>query len=107
MITFDEFKKLDFRVGKVLEAERVPNSNNLIKMQVDFGSEKRKAVAGLAKYYKPEELKGNKYVFLLNLQPAKFMGIESNCMVLAADDGKGTISLLQPNKNIDIGSKIR
>ncbi len=107
MITFEEFQKLDLRIGKILSAERVEGSKNLIKMQVDFGSEKRQAVAGLAQYYKPEELEGKKYMFILNLEPKKLMGIESHCMIFAADDEKGKIVLMKPEKDIEEGSKIR
>jgi methionyl-tRNA synthetase len=106
-VSFTDFQKLEMRVGKILEAEAVPNSKNLIKLQVDFGTERRQAVAGLLNYYKPEQLVGKKYVFVLNLKPIKLMGIESNCMVLAADDEKGNIALLQPDKDIDRGSKIK
>lgn len=106
-ISFTEFQRLDMRVGKILEAEAVPNSKNLIRMQVDFGEEKIQAVAGILNYYKPEELVGRKYAFILNIKPVKLMGVESNCMILAADDGKGSIVLLQPEKDIKIGSRIR
>jgi methionyl-tRNA synthetase len=73
---------------------------------VDFGSEKRQAVAGLLKYYIPEELVGKKCVFLLNLQRRMLAGIESQCMVLAAEDEVGNITVLQPEKDIAEGSKI-
>ncbi|MEM5793826.1 MAG: methionine--tRNA ligase subunit beta [Candidatus Aenigmatarchaeota archaeon] len=105
-ISFAQFKELDLRVGKVLEAEQIPNSRNLIKLIVDFGTEKRQAVAGLVGYYKPEELVGNKYVFILNLERKKFFGIESQCMILAAEDGKGNVVLIKPEKDIEEGSKI-
>lgn len=105
-ISFKEFKNLDMRVGKVLEAEQIEGSKNLIKLIVDFGSEKRQAVAGLVRYYKPEELVDKKFVFILNLERKTFMGIESQCMILAADDGKGNVVLLKPEKDVEIGSKI-
>jgi methionine--tRNA ligase beta chain len=105
-ITFEEFQKLDMRVGKILEANQIPGSRNLIRMIVDFGSEKRQAVAGLLQWYKPEDLVGKKYAFILNLQRRKFMGVESQCMILAADDGKGNVVALQPEKDISEGSKI-
>ena len=106
-ISFDEFMKLDIRVGKVEEATLVPGSRNLMKLIVDFGSEKRQSVAGLLQYYKPEELIGKKFAFLLNLQRRKLMGVESQCMVLAADDGKGNVILLSPEKDIAVGSRVR
>lgn len=105
-IPFEEFQKLDLRIGKILEASQIPGSRNLIKMIVDFGAEKRHAVAGLLQYYKPEELVGKKCAFILNLQRRKLMGIESQCMVFAAEDGKGNVILLQPEKDIAEGSKI-
>jgi len=105
-ISFQEFQKLDMRIGKVLQAEAVAGSRNLIKMIVDFGSEKRQAVAGLLQYYKPEQLVGKKYAFLLNLERKKFMGIESQCMVFAAEDTKGSVILLQSEKDIEVGSRI-
>ena len=105
-ITFAEFQKLDLRVGKIVEATQVPESKKLIKILVDFGSEKRQAVAGLLKYYKPEELVGKKCVFLLNLQRRMLAGIESQCMILAAEDEAGDVTVLQPEKDIVEGSKI-
>ncbi len=105
-ITFSDFEKIDLRIGKIIEATQVPESKKLIKLLVDFGSEKRQAVAGLLKYYKPEELVGKKCVFLLNLQRRMLAGIESQCMVLAAEDEAGNVSVLQPEKDIAEGSKI-
>ena len=105
-ISFDEFQKLDLRIGKIIEANQVPDSKKLIKILVDFGSEKRQAVAGLLKYYKPEELVGKKCVFLVNLQRRMLAGIESQCMVLAAEDEVGNVTVLQPEKDITEGSKI-
>ena len=105
-ITFAEFQKLDLRIGKIIEATQVPESKKLIKILVDFGTEKRQAVAGLLKYYQPEELVGKKCVFLLNLQKRMLAGIESQCMVLAAEDEAGNVTVLQPEKDIAEGSKI-
>src|SRR3990170_8437019 len=105
-IPFEEFQKLDLRIGKILEANQVPGSRNLIRMIVDFGDEKRQAVAGLLQYYKPEDLVGKKGAFILNLQRRKLMGIESQCMILAADDDKGNVVALQRGKDIAEGSRI-
>ena len=106
-ISFDEFLKLDMRVGKVVEAEHIAGSRNLIKMTVDFGFEKRRSVAGLLQHYKPEELVDKQFAFVLNLQRRKFMGVESQCMILAAEDDKGNVILIKPEKDIEIGSRIR
>ena len=105
-ITFDEFQKLDLRVGKIVEANQVPKSKKLIRIIVDFGTEKRQAVAGLLRFYKPEELVGKKCVFILNLQKRMLAGLESQCMVLAAEDDQGNVVVLQPEKDIAEGSKI-
>jgi len=105
-IAFSDFEKLDLRIGRILEATPVPESKKLIKLVVDFGTETRQAVAGILKYYTPEELVGKKCVFLLNLQRRMLAGIESQCMVLAAEDELGNVSVLQSEKDIHEGSKI-
>jgi methionyl-tRNA synthetase len=105
-IPFEEFQKLDMRIGKVAEANQIPGSRNLIRMVVDFGTEKRQAVAGLLQWYKPEDLVDKKFAFVLNLQRRKFMSIESQCMILAAEDDKGNVVALQPEKEIAEGSRI-
>jgi methionine--tRNA ligase beta chain len=105
-ISFEDFQKLDFRVGKIVDASHIAGSRNLIRMVVDFGVEKRQAVAGLLQYYKPEDLVGRKCAFILNLQRRKMMGVESQCMILAAEDDKGNVVVLQPERDIVEGSKI-
>ena len=105
-ISFTEFQKLDLRIGKITEAEQIPSSRNLIRITVDFRTEKRQAVAGLLQWYKPEELVGKKFAFILNLQKRKLMGVESQCMIFAAEDEKGNVVVLQPEKDIAEGSKI-
>ena len=105
-IPFDEVLKLDMRIGKIVEAIQIAGSRNLMKMLVDFGEEKRQAVAGLLQWYKPEDLVGKKCAFILNLQKRKMMGVESQCMILAADDGKGSVVVLQAERDISEGSKI-
>jgi methionine--tRNA ligase beta chain len=105
-ISFDEFQKLDLRIGKITEAAQIPGSRNLIKMMIDFGTEKRQAVAGLLKWYKPEDLVGKKCAFILNLQKRTMMGVESQCMIFAAEDDRGNVVVLQPEKDIAEGSRI-
>jgi methionine--tRNA ligase beta chain len=105
-ITFADFEKIDLRVGKIVEATQVPDSKKLIKIIVDFGIEKRQCIAGLLKYYKPEELSGKKCVFLMNLQKRMLAGLESQCMILAAEDAAGNVVVLSPEKDIVEGSKI-
>ncbi|HYB68588.1 MAG TPA: methionine--tRNA ligase subunit beta [Candidatus Acidoferrales bacterium] len=105
-ISFEEFQKLDIRVGKIQEANQIPGSRNLIRLIVNFGTENRQAVAGLLQWYKPEQLVGKKCAFILNLQRRKLMGIESQCMIFAAEDDKGNVVILQPEKDIAEGSKV-
>ena len=81
--------KIDLRVAKVIEAERVPKSKKLVKMSVDVGTERRTILAGIAEAYEPEALVGKTVVIVANLKPAKLMGIESNGMVLAASPDGG------------------
>ena len=89
MITFDDFKKLDLRIAKVLTCEEVPKTKNLLKMTIDCGNlgedEPRIIVSGIKNWYSPEELVGKFIVVILNLTPRKIRGIESTAMLLAAD----------------------
>jgi methionyl-tRNA synthetase len=108
VIEYEDFAKLDIRVGKVLLAESVKKSKKLIRVEVDIGEEKpRQLVAGLASYYTPEELVGKYVIVLANLKPAKLCGVESNGMILAADDGGKIVSALMPDTQIIPGSRIR
>lgn len=104
-INYDDFSKVDLRVGTVLEAENVPKSKKLLKLIVDIGIEKRQIVAGIAQYYKPEDLKGKQVIIVVNLEPAKIMNVESQGMILAASiDDK--LAFLGPCKEIEPGAKI-
>ena len=106
MITYEDFKKLDLRVAKIIEAERVENSEKLIKLQIDLGDEKRQIIAGIGKFYSPEDLINKKIVVLCNLEPRTLMGLESNGMLLAASN-KNQISLLIPDQDIASGSLVK
>jgi methionyl-tRNA synthetase len=105
-VPYEDFAKLELKIGKVIQVEDIPGSNKLLKLTVDFGDEKRIIVAGIKQQYKPEDLLNKKFVFVTNLQKKKIMGIESQGMILAAEDN-GTIALLQPIKDVKEGSKIR
>jgi methionine--tRNA ligase beta chain len=106
-ISFKEFQQLDLRVGKIVEAERIEGSRNLLKLKVDFGEGgQRTAVAGLAQHCKPEQLVGKKYMFILNLERRNMMGVESECMIFAAEDAAGKLALMMPEKDIEAGSRI-
>ena len=97
-ITFDDFSKLDIRVGKVLTAEKMEKSNKLLKLTIDTGVDKRTVLSGIAQHYTPEEMVGKQVTLIANLAPRKMMGIESQGMVLMAEDGDGKLKLLQPSE---------
>ena len=107
IVSFEDFSKMDLRVGKITKAEAVPQSRNLIKMLIDTGGgELRHAVAGIAQYYSPKELEGKQVAVITNLQPKRMFGIESDVMILAAEDEK-TVSILLPDRSVKVGSKVR
>ncbi len=105
-ITFDEFKRMDLRVGEIVQAERVEGTQKLLKLEVDIGSEKRQMIAGIADVYPPETLIGKKIIVVANLQPATIRGIESQGMLLAADlDGRPVIPFFK--EDIPAGTTVR
>jgi methionyl-tRNA synthetase len=106
IISYDEFKKIDLRVGKVISAEEVSGTDKLLKLEISLGEEKRTIVAGVKKYYSVEEILGKKIVIITNLQPVKLRGIESQGMLLAAVN-KDNVVLLTIDKDITEGSKIQ
>jgi methionyl-tRNA synthetase len=106
IITFEEFKRMDLRVGEILKAEKVLGTEKLLKIEVDIGTEKRQMVAGVADTYSPEELIGKKLVVIVNLKPAVIRGIESQAMLLAAEiGGKAIIPFF--DRDVPAGSKVR
>ena len=105
-VKFEEFAKLDIRIGKIIGVEDHPNADKLYLIKVDLGDEVRQLVAGLKKYYKKEELLNRYVAVITNLEPKKLRGIESQGMILAADDGKN-VALLTPEKEIKLGAKVR
>ncbi len=106
LISIEDFAKIKLRIGKILEAERVEGSDKLLKLQVDIGKEKRQIVAGIATWYKPEELVGRSVCVVANLKPANLRGVMSEGMLLAAT-GKEYVSFLTPEKEVRPGSKVR
>ncbi len=105
-IQFDDFAKLDIRIGTILEAEKLPKSDKLLKFLIDDGFEKRVILSGIAKHYSPEDMIGKQVTFIANLAPRKMMGIESNGMILMAEDRDGSLALLQPNKQVWNGGTV-
>lgn len=105
-ISIDDFARLDIRIGKILSAERVEKSEKLLKLVVDTGIDQRIIVSGIAKHFKPEELVGRQVTLLANLAPRKMMGIESQGMILTAENPDGTLQLIQPAGEVEPGSTI-
>ena len=103
-ITFDDFVKVQLRVGEIVACERVEKSNKLLKETVKFGNETRTIVSGIAKHYTPEEMVGKKVVFVTNLAPRKICGIESQGMIMGAEDENGNFSLIVPEKDVADGT---
>ena len=116
-ITIDDFKKVEMRVGKIISAERIPESEKLLKLSVDFGSasvpperdysETSQVISGIAKSFpEPEILVGREAVFVVNLEPRAILGYESHAMIMAADSPDGPV-LLTPEKEVPSGSLIK
>jgi tRNA-binding protein len=105
LIGIDDFRRVDLRVAKVIEAAKVEGSKKLIKLVVDLGAEKRQIIAGLAEYYKPEDLVGKYVVVVANLQPKKMMGLESQGMLLATC-GKPVLLTIEKDGDEHVGERV-
>jgi methionine--tRNA ligase beta chain len=105
VVKFDEFRMLDFRVGQVESAEKVANTDRLIKMIINIGGEKRQVIVGIGNSYAPEQLTGRKLVVLVNLEHKKFRGLESEAMILAADWEDGT-SVIFVGDDVPLGTRV-
>ncbi len=105
-ITFEDFSKVDIRIGKVIEAEVVAKSKKLLKLIVDTGIDKRTVMSGIAEYYSPEQIINQQVTILVNLAPRKIMGVESQGMILMVSDKGGNLRLLRPEEEVSSGSII-
>lgn len=107
MITIEDFKKLDLRIAKIISAERLENSEKLLKLKVDLGGEERQIIAGIGKFYEVEDLINKEVVVVANLELKEIMGLESQGMLLAANcDGNEPV-LLIPEKSVPAGTEIK
>ncbi len=106
-IDFESFAKLDIRTGTIIEAEKVAKTKKLLKLTIDTGIDKRTVVSGIAEFYEPEKIVGKKVSILINLAPKKLRGIESNGMVLMAEDINGQLCFVSPTEDIGNGSEIK
>lgn len=107
VINFEDFSQMDIRTGTILEAEKVPKTKKLIKLLIDTGIDQRTVVSGIAEYYKAEEIIGKQVSILVNLAPRKLKGIESQGMILMAEDTEGKLVFISPEDNIQNGSEIK
>jgi methionyl-tRNA synthetase len=105
-IQFDDFSKLDLRVGTILSAEKVEKADKLLKLEIDLGFEKRTIVSGIALHFKPEEIIDKQVVVVANLAPRKMRGIDSNGMILMAEDAEGKLHFVKPESQISAGSSV-
>ena len=105
-ITFEQFEALDLRIGTVLEAERIPKTQKLLKLLVDTGIDKRIIVSGIAEYFTPETIIGKQVTVIVNLAPRKIKGVESHGMLLFAQSGDGVLHIMHPEGSVENGSKI-
>jgi methionine--tRNA ligase beta chain len=107
-IKFEDFTKLDIRVGTIKKVEEIEGADKLYKLEVEVGKDKKILVAGIKQFYKKEELKDKQVVVIINLKPRKMRGVESEGMILAAvSDDHSKVILISPDKKIDSGSKIQ
>jgi methionyl-tRNA synthetase len=107
-IAFDDFTKMDLRIGTITAAERVPKADKLLKLTIDIGeAEPRTVVSGIAQHITPEQLPGKQVLLLCNLEPRKMRGVESQGMVLMAEDADGKLRFVQPSDEVPSGSEVR
>ena len=106
-ITFDDFCKTDIRTGTILEAEKVPKTDKLMKLKIDTGIDQRTVVSGIAEHFKADEIVGQQVSILVNLEPRKIKGIESQGMILMAEDENGKLVFIQPSEKVASGSEVR
>jgi len=106
-ISYDEFARMDIRVGTVLDAERVPKTQKLMRLRIDTGIDIRTVVSGIAEHFAPEEVKGRQVSILVNLEPRNIRGIESHGMILMAEDSDGKLRFIEPNEAVGNGSTVK
>ena len=105
-IQYDDFAKLEMKAATVIACEKVAKADKLLKLEVDLGNEKRTIVSGIALHYTPEEVVGKQVIVVTNLAPRKMKGIESQGMILTAEDKDGKLQLLKPENPVQPGSNI-
>ncbi len=109
IVNFEDFAKLDLRVGEIVDAEEIEDADKLLKLRVDLGEDKKRTIcAGIKEFYSADDLIGKKIIVVANLSPRKMRGIESQGMLLAAaNKDESKVKLISPEEDIELGSKIR
>ncbi|MDR3668603.1 MAG: methionine--tRNA ligase [Ignavibacteriaceae bacterium] len=107
VILYDDFMKTQLKVAEIIEAERIPKSDKLLKLKVKVGEEERQIIAGIAKHYSPEDINGKKVIIVANLKPTKLMGLESQGMVLAVENEEGKLQVLSVDQSIRSGTRVK
>jgi len=105
-INYEDFAKLDIRIGTVVEAEKVEKSKKLLKIRINTGIDQRTIVSGIAEYFSPDQVLGKQVSILINLAPRKIMGIESQGMILMAEDHDGSLKFIEPSAKVEEGAII-
>ena len=106
-ITFDDFAKMDIRAGRIVAAEKVAKTKKLLKLTIDTGIDTRTVVSGIAEYYSPEDIIGQQVSILVNLEPKQLKGIESQGMILMAENADGSLAFVRPDKDVKPGAEIK
>jgi methionyl-tRNA synthetase len=106
-VTYEEFNKMDIRIGKILSAEKVPKTDKLLKLTIDTGLDNRTIVSGIAEFFKPEDLPGKQVCVLANLAPRNIKGIESRGMILLAEEPDGKLVFIIPEEGTKLGSTVK
>src|SRR5690606_16147833 len=106
-ISFDDFMKMDIRIGTILEAEKVAKTKKLLKLKIDTGIDQRTVVSGIAEFFAPEDIVGKQVSILVNLEPREIKGIQSQGMILMAEDADGRLDFVNPTSGITVGSSVR
>jgi methionyl-tRNA synthetase len=107
MVNIQDFKRIDLRVAEIQEAEDHPNADKLLVLKLDLGGgETRQTVAGIRKYYSPEEIVGKRVIYIANLEPVMVRGVKSEGMILAVQDSSGRLSLISPEREVEVGSRV-
>jgi methionyl-tRNA synthetase len=106
-VSFEDFQNMDLRIAEVIDAQRVPKTKKLLQLKLRIGTEERTVISGIAESYEPEQVVGKQVLYLANLAPREIKGVESSGMILMAENNKGELSLLSPERPVESGNTVR